>query len=115
VLLFENVHDVDERVVAPEAGEEVLLLELLVVLLDEGPDDLRPTSDDIRGELRAGADAPRTSSYRSRTRLRRPCSRIRSSVGVTSSSVSSFAGKGFVTGAGDAAVRRSAGAAECRN
>jgi hypothetical protein len=47
VLLLQDVHQLDQGVVAAKPREQVLLLELLVVLLDEGSDDLGSPGDDV--------------------------------------------------------------------
>jgi CubicO group peptidase (beta-lactamase class C family) len=58
MLLHQNVDELDHFSGLLEAREDELLLVLLVIILDEGADDLRRLGDDVRLDLLIGADAP---------------------------------------------------------
>jgi hypothetical protein len=59
MLLLEHVHEIDKHIVLAKTREEIVLLELLMVLLDEGADDLRGIDHRRRREVFLRGDAAR--------------------------------------------------------
>ena len=57
VLRLQRLNERDEHVGALELRENVILLILLVVLLDEGTDQLGSVKEDLRADVIAAADA----------------------------------------------------------
>ena len=72
-------------------GEEEILLQLLMIVLDEGADNVDRAGDCVWRNIVAGCKAPPASLYTSKTRFNTPCSRIKSSESETSASLPSCA------------------------